>query len=60
MAKRTNNSLQITTGRETRPPLKTGCELMCSGREGSSCSSSGTCRVALLDIVYLFVSIKKL
>ena len=59
MAKRTNNSLQNTTGRETRPPLKTGCDFMCSGRKGSSCSTSGTCRVALLDIVYLFVSIKK-
>jgi hypothetical protein len=28
-------------------PVKTGGELRCSGRVGSSCSISGTCRVTL-------------
>ena len=40
---KTNNDLQNTTQKtkdcETRDPLKTGSELMCSGRVGSSCSS---------------------
>jgi hypothetical protein len=30
--------------RVTRTPLKTGGDLMCSGRVGSSCSTSGTRR----------------
>ena len=34
--------------RVTRTPLKTGGELMCSGRVGSSCSTSGTRRVNLV------------
>ena len=32
----------------TRTPLKPGDELRCSGRAGSSCSASGTCRVNLV------------
>jgi hypothetical protein len=32
----------------TRITLKTGCELMCSGRVSSSCSTSGTRRVNLV------------
>ena len=43
--KRTNNYLQnihISKDRVTRTPLKTGGELGCSGRVGSSCSTSGT------------------
>ena len=40
--KRTNNDLQsITKDRVTWIPLKTGGELMCSGRVSSSCSTSG-------------------
>jgi hypothetical protein len=50
MAKRnrTNNDIQNTTQKtkDTRTPLKTGDELWCSGRVGSSCSTSGTCLVA--------------
>jgi len=50
--KGTNNDLQNTTqktkDRETRTPLKTGGELWCSGRVGSSCSSCGTRRVTLV------------
>ena len=49
--KRTNNNLQSTThktkDRETQTPLKTGSELMCSGRVSSYCSTSGTRRVTL-------------
>jgi len=37
-----------TKDRATRTPLKTGCELRCSGRVSSSCSSSGTRRVNLV------------
>ena len=37
-----------TKDRVTRTPLKTGSELMCSGRVGSSCSTSGTRRVNLV------------
>jgi hypothetical protein len=36
-----------TKDRETRTPLKIGGELMCSGRVGSSCSTSDTRRVNL-------------
>ena len=36
-----------TKDRVTRTPLKTGGELRCSGRVGSSCSTSGTRRVNL-------------
>ena len=40
---RTNNDLQNTTqkpkDRTTRTPLKTGGELMCSGRVNRSCST---------------------
>jgi hypothetical protein len=34
-----------TKDRVTRTPLKTGGKLRCSGRVGSSCSTSGTRRV---------------
>jgi hypothetical protein len=37
-----------TNDRVTRTPLKTGGELMCSGRASSSCSTSGTRRVNLV------------
>ena len=37
-----------TKDRVTRTPLKTGGDLMCSGRVGSSCSTSGTRRVNLV------------
>ena len=50
--KRTNNDLQNTTQktsiRATRTPLKTGGELRCSGRVGSSCSTSDSRRVTLV------------
>ena len=36
-----------TKDRVTRTPLKTGGELGCSGRVGSSCSTSGTRHVNL-------------
>ena len=37
-----------TKDRVTRTPLKTGGELRCSGKVGSSCSTSGTRRVNLV------------
>ena len=37
-----------TKDRVTRTLLKTGCELRCSGRVSSSCSTSGTRRVNLV------------
>jgi phage gpG-like protein len=37
-----------TKYRVTRTPLKTGDELMCSGRLSNSCSTSGTRRVNLV------------
>jgi hypothetical protein len=37
-----------TKDRVTRTPLKTGVELLCSGRVDSSCSTSGTHRVNLV------------
>jgi hypothetical protein len=50
--KRTNNDLQNininTKYRVTRTPLKTRRELRCSGRVGSSFSTSGTSRVNLV------------
>jgi 4-diphosphocytidyl-2C-methyl-D-erythritol kinase len=50
--KRTNNDLQNIThktkDRVTRTPLKTGGELMLSGRISGSCSTSGTRRVNLV------------
>jgi len=39
-----------TKDRVIRTPLKTGSELMCSGRVSSSCSTSGTRRVNLVDL----------
>ena len=50
--KRTNNDLQNITeknrDRVTGTSLKTGGELMCSGRVGSSCSTSGIRRINLV------------
>jgi len=50
--KRRNNDLQNNTqktkDRVTRTPLKTGGELRCSGREGSSCSTRGSRHVTLV------------
>jgi hypothetical protein len=50
--KRTNNDLQNTTqktkNRATRTPLKTGGELLCSGRVSSFRSTSDTRRVTLV------------
>jgi hypothetical protein len=50
--KRTNKDLQNIThktkDRVTRTPLKTGVELRCSGRVGSSCSTSDVRRVNLV------------
>jgi len=37
-----------TKDRVTRTPLIIGGELRCSGRVGSSCYASGTCRVNLV------------
>jgi hypothetical protein len=37
-----------TKDRITRTTLQTGCELMCSGRVGRSCSTSGISRVSLV------------
>ena len=37
-----------TKDRVTRTPIKTGSELMCSGRVSSSCSTSVTRRVNLV------------
>ena len=52
MTKTTNNDLQkithLTKDRVTRTSLKTGDELMCSGRVSNSCSTRGNCRVALV------------
>ena len=49
--KRKNNDLQNTTQKtkdgETRAPLKPGCA-MCLGSASSSCSTSGTLRIALV------------
>jgi len=59
MAKRksTNNDLQNIThktkDRVTRTPLNTRGELRCSGRVGSSCSTSGTRRVTLITNVVI-------
>ena len=44
---RSTNHTYKTKDRVTRTPLKTGGELRCSGRVGSSCSTSGTRRVNL-------------
>jgi hypothetical protein len=47
-----NNDLQSTTQKTkdqtTRTQLKTGDELRCSGRVGSSCSNSGTRRATIV------------
>ena len=49
--KRTNSDLQnmeLKIECMTRTPIKTGGEIRCSGRVGSSCSTSGTRRVNLV------------
>jgi hypothetical protein len=46
--KRSTKHTHKTKDRVTRIPLKTGGELMWSGRESSSCSTSGTRRVTLV------------
>ena len=45
---RSTNHTYKTKDRVTQTPRKTGSELRCSGRVGSSCSISGTCRVNLV------------
>jgi len=51
MAKKTSNAQQNTTqktkNRATRTPLKSGAELMCFGRDSSSCSTTDTRRVTV-------------
>ena len=42
-----------TKDRVTRIPQKTGGEVRCSGRVGSSCSTSDTCRVNLVTNLYI-------
>jgi len=45
-----------TQDRVTRTPINTGVELRCSGRVGSSCSTSGTRRVNLItNPVWLYM-----
>jgi hypothetical protein len=46
--KRTNSNIHKTKDWVTRTPLKTGRQLRCSDRVGSSCSSSGTHRVNIV------------
>ena len=45
---RSTKHIYITKDRVTRTPLKPGGEIRCSGRVGSSCSTSGTRRVNLV------------
>ena len=45
---RSTNITHKTKDRVTRTPLKTGDELGCPRRVGSSCSTTGTCRVTLV------------
>ena len=42
-----------TKDRITRTPLKTGGEPRCSGRDSTSCSTSGTCRINLVTNLYI-------
>jgi hypothetical protein len=44
-----------TTDRVTRTPLKTEGERMCSGRVGSSCSTSGTLNTDFLITIGIVV-----
>ena len=47
--KSTSNDLhRKEKNRSTRIPLKPGCELWCSGRVSSSCSTCDTCRMTLV------------
>ena len=39
------NTTYKSKDRAKPPSLKTGGERMCSGKVGSSCSTSGTCRI---------------
>jgi len=63
MDKRTTNDQQNTTqktkDRATRTPLKTGDQLMCSGRVGSSCFNSDTRRVTVATNPGLSVVIRE-
>jgi len=58
--KRTNNDLQNikqkTKDRATRTPLKTGCELRCSGKVSSSCSTCDIARVTILLFDWTFLN----
>ena len=45
---RSTKQTHKTKDRVTRTPIKTGSKLRCSGRVGSSCSTSGTRRVNLV------------
>jgi hypothetical protein len=60
--KRTNNDLQnihIKLNSDNTNPLKTGGELMCSGRVISSCSTNVTRRVNLVTILVISHECKK-
>jgi hypothetical protein len=46
------NTTQNTKNRAKRTPLKTGGELMCSGRKSSSCSTRNTRRVTVKRSVH--------
>ena len=48
---RSTKHTRKTKDRVTRTPLKSGGELRCSGRVGSSCSTSGTRRVNLVNVL---------
>jgi hypothetical protein len=48
MTKRKSTKGQTTNDRVTQTTLKTGGELRCSGRVGSSCSTGGTRRFNLV------------
>ena len=45
---RSTKHTYTTKDRVTQTPLRTGGEHRCPGRVGSSCSTSGTCRVNLV------------
>ena len=51
--KEKQRSTKHTYKTKDRTPLKTGGDLMCSGRVGSSCSTSDTRRVNLVKYVYI-------
>jgi hypothetical protein len=49
-----------TKDRVTRTPLKTRSELMCTGRVGSFCSTSGTRGVSSLQLGFPYCSFKSI